>query len=538
MGSNTLRHRLTGNLSLVAGVAAILLAFGGRGLPEGEERHIFEPALSLVRDGTPKFFPPGEPARKERVWGGQPIASSAVHLPGALLVELGAKLRPQARDDLTVMGSQLASAVLAGVLATQFFGLACLLGFSRTVAGIAAVFAVFTTSMAVLGRTPLSHVLHAVLFTGAFATAVAFVETPSLKGARNLSLWLATLLTVAFGFALSVPGVVAVATWYGLRGGLSAPRLGWALAWPLVLGLLVSGIDSWLRMNTLTAVFAQVWSVPMKQSALSGLWGIFFSPGKSLLLYNLPIVLGCFGVRSILRRGQSQLLWLGVVFVVPGMLYFAKHPYWSGGWGWGPRYLMYTVPVLLLPALYHAEDLADLVRQRRWRTLFLPGTVAVFFVGAGLVIQLLGSALAPENYLRISSAVRTQWLGQPNRSGAFVQTFAPSCSPCFEDDYITSYLPPFQPIEGHVWLAKHLWAGDSHDVAQLTGPWHRETILDLNIKAEYELARFDWWLLDHLKNPRSIVMGLLLFGGLLFFVAFSFRLGIRNTDSEERCSPS
>ncbi|MDZ4695333.1 MAG: hypothetical protein SGI86_09285, partial [Deltaproteobacteria bacterium] len=411
--------------------------------------------------------------------------------------------------------------------------LALTLGLSRVVARLGSVVVVFATSVGVLGRTPLYHLLQTVLFTGAFAAAIALARSPDVRAARNLGVWFGALLTVAVGFVLTLPSVISVVLWYGLRGRVSALKIGWALAWPVALGLLAAGLDSWLRFNSPTAVFSALWAVPMKQGFPSGLWSIFFSPGKSVLLYNLPVVLSSFGVRFMLRRGHAHVLALAAIFVFPVLLYLAKNPFWSGGWGWGPRHLLYAVPVLLLPALYFAEELADFVRQRRWRALLLPGMVAVCFVGSGLVVQVLGSALAPENYLRISSAVRAHWLGQPNRSGAFAGTVSTSCTPCFEDDYVTSYLPPFQPIEGHAWLATHLWAGDGHAAAQLTGPWHRETILDFDIKAGYEHARFDWWILDHLGSPRSIGMGLLLFGALLSLAALSGRIWIRNTDSAE-----
>ncbi|MDZ4698050.1 MAG: hypothetical protein SGI86_23155, partial [Deltaproteobacteria bacterium] len=415
--------------------------------------------------------------------------------------------------------------------------LALTLGLSRVVARLGSVVVVFATSVGVLGRTPLNHVLHTVLFTGAFAAALALAETPGLKAARNLSLWLAALLSVAVSFIWMIPGVALAIVWYGLRGGLPAMRLGWAIAWPMGLGLFVTGLDSWLRLNSPTAVFSALLAVPMKQGVLSGLWAIFLSPGKSLLLYNLPIILGFFGVGSVLRRDKSHLLWLMALFLIPELLYFAKHPFWTGGWGWGPRHLLYAVPVLMLPALYFLEDLAALIGQRRLRALLLPSMVAVYFLGAGLVVQVLGSALEPKNYLSIAGFVRSLWLGAPNRSGAFVKSPVEFCSPCFEDDYVTSYLPPFQPIEGHAWLAGHLWAGDDVATAQLDAPWHRETILDLDIKAPYELARFDWWFLDHIRSPYSITLGLVLIGGLLLVAGFSLRRWVRDTNTTERMTP-
>ena len=126
------------------------------------------------------------------------------------------------------------------------------------------------------------------------------------------------------------------------------------------LGLLAAGLDSWLRFNSPTAVFSALWAVPMKQGFPSGLWSIFFSPGKSVLLYNLPVVLSSFGVRFMLRRGHAHVLALAAIFVFPVLLYLAKNPFWSGGWGWGPRHLLYAVPVLLLPACISRKNLPTL----------------------------------------------------------------------------------------------------------------------------------------------------------------------------------
>jgi len=60
-------------------------------------------------------------------------------------------------------------------------------------------------------------------------------------------------------------------------------------------------------------------------------------------------------------------------------------------------------------------------------------------------------------------------------------------------------LPVFSPLAGHHWMAKHIWRGDSWEVAEADAPWHQYTTLKLNTRSTYMRGRFDWWYLDFSK---------------------------------------
>src|SRR5262249_16074775 len=96
---------------------------------------------------------------------------------------------------------------------------------------------------------------------------------------------------------------------------------------------------------------------------------------------------------------------------------------------------------------------------------------------------------------------KNQWLGNPNRSGAYIADKGRGhCDSCFEDTYELLWTPAFQPIRGHWWLLRSLAAGDDWQQAQAVPPWRGYTTLDINLAANYPRARIDWWGLVWLKH--------------------------------------
>lgn len=81
---------------------------------------------------------------------------------------------------------------------------------------------------------------------------------------------------------------------------------------------------------------------------LEGLYGLLLSPGKSVFLFAPPILLALPGALLLWRRYPGVvLLALGMFAVHIGL--YARWIAWSGG-AWGPRFLLPTVPLLILLA--------------------------------------------------------------------------------------------------------------------------------------------------------------------------------------------
>ena len=198
----------------------------------------------------------------------------------------------------------------------------------------------------------------------------------------------------------------------------------------------------------------------------------------------------------LLRHSARDWGWAALLTIGPVVLLYARTTFWHGDWCWGPRYLVFVVPVLFLPAVLWADHavlqvgLGARVRQG----------LALVVLAAGLGVQLLGSAFYWDHFLRIDHEARPQWLGRPNRAGASTPDRGGWCDPCVEDLYGVNWLPAFSPLEGHLWLARHVPFRHNAQQALVDAPWRRYTSLTLDIGRSYPRTRVDWWILDYGKT--------------------------------------
>jgi hypothetical protein len=238
----------------------------------------------------------------------------------------------------------------------------------------------------------------------------------------------------------------------------------------------------------------------MVENPLLSMWGFLFSPGKSVLLYSPPLLLALLGLRDFWKQHRGVVIAM-LATILPLLLFYGSFPSWPGDWAWGPRYVVFALPVLLLPAV-------SFLTHMRW-----PGRgLAALVLALGFFVQVLGNAFYWDHYLRIALDVRTKWLGQPNRTGSLTADKGGFCEGCFEDVYPTVWLGPFQPILGHFWLLRHVPFGDDWEKAQGDAPWRRHTRMPLDERATYPRARVDLWLYDT-QDHRALGFVLLL--GLL-----------------------
>ena len=81
---------------------------------------------------------------------------------------------------------------------------------------------------------------------------------------------------------------------------------------------------------------------------LLGFFGILFSPGKSLFLFNPLTLFGCLACMLFLREQRKTALLFGWLIVSHLVLFSFWHS-WQGGMSWGPRLMLVVLPYLILP---------------------------------------------------------------------------------------------------------------------------------------------------------------------------------------------
>jgi hypothetical protein len=327
-----------------------------------------------------------------------------------------------------------------------------------------------------------------------------------------LGLWAGLVVNTKAIYILALPGAVAYLAPHlfrtqGARGLLRA--VGWVLLGALP-GLVMMLAYNQVRTGSFTNVgyalpITGATTRSFSENVFFGLYGLFLSPGKSLFLYSPPLLASLLALPRAWKTRERGWLWATLLTAGPVVYYNGTYLFWSGDWCWGPRYILFLVPMLLLPLAFLLDDL---LAARRRLALAALGVL----VAAGVFVQVLGGLFYWDHFIRISQDARNGWLGNPNRSGAASADRGGMCDPCFEDFYGFNWLPAFTPIEGHWWLLRHVPGKHDWRRAEADAPWHRYTTLQLNIAPSYSRARLDWWFLDW-KGPlraKGVVLLILL----------------------------
>ena len=151
-------------------------------------------------------------------------------------------------------------------------------------------------------------------------------------------------------------------------------RVAWRAGIPLVISIGLSLFYNWLRFDSPfdSGYYEVAWTTPL----LLGLYGLLFSSGKGIFLYT-PLLLLALGALPLFFKQHRSLAWLITLWWLAYLAFYAPYNFWTGGFNWGPRFLLPLVAVSLLPC-------ATLLHDPKTR-LVLP--LFIVLAGLGLLIQ-------------------------------------------------------------------------------------------------------------------------------------------------------
>lgn len=481
------------NISLFMLFFATFMLLNSRERPWGDAHIMYLVAERLATARSldiPVAWPPGSHRGPDgKIYSQYALGPSVASVPGVWLRSVLDLTVPTAKEVSFPVTSHLASAALAALACVLLFSLLRHLGVGLLAAAMTACLTAFGTCMFVYARYPFSETAQAACFTGLAAELVRMGDGRTRRRAVGVGLWAGLLLNTKMVFAFSLPAVAGLVIYqYHRRPAELLRWAGWGLVGFLPLLAVALGYDQYRWGSPWETGYSASLHVLMKGNTLMGLWGLLFSPGKSLLLFSPPLAISLFGLATSWRRVPQWTLALSLA-ILPPVLFSATYLSWSGDYCWGPRYIVFLIPVCMVPAGLLLDRILGQSGRRVGRALIY----CVF--AAGIFVQLIGSAFYWDHYIRIAKDTAHEWLGQPNRSGAVVAEERPgSCGFCFEDMHAQQWLPPFQPILGHYWLAKHVLFGDPWKVAERDAPWKRYTSLELDAgRPIYNRIALDWW---------------------------------------------
>jgi len=489
--------------AIAVGVFALNLLSSSREPAWGDAHPMWDLAARMVDHRAidittrwPEDLPAG---RDGKYYGIVPIGPALVHLPGAAIASVAHTAAPAYDPLVRPLATHLGPAALGALACVVFFLLLGELGIGARTASLATAILACATTTWVYARYPYSEILQLTAFLGLFRQVLRTGDDPSRSNALALGAWAGVLFNAKYVFATAIVGGAVVLAWsLRARRAELVRVLGWAAVTGAPLVALALAYN-WARWGAITRTgYEPYLDAYFGGRLFDGAWGMLLSPNKSALLYSPPLVLAALGLPAAVRARPRLGIAL-VAMVVPVFAIYCTYRSWSGDYAWGPRFFVWVVPVALIPMAWWLD--AATTRLRR--------AVVLAVVALGVCVQLLGNALYWDHFIRISIDAKNQWLGQPNRDGAYIAARGRGhCDSCFEDTYQLLWTPAFQPIRGHAWLLQALARGDDAATAQGDAPWRTYTTLPLQLGASYPRARIDWWGLLWLKDaPRTRPLG-------------------------------
>lgn len=155
--------------------------------------------------------------------------------------------------------------------------------------------------------------------------------------------------------------------------------------------LLFVGLVNYIRFGSFTESGYRWYASLSANSGWEGLVGLWASPGAGLIFFFPPVILLPIALKYMYRKNKG-LFFLTIYIIIVNWLYFGTLSYlepisWSGGFAWGPRYLISVLPFITLAL----GTLFTHLRSKKHRLSPFKLSIIISVCVAGFAINFLGT---------------------------------------------------------------------------------------------------------------------------------------------------
>ncbi|MEO5969117.1 MAG: hypothetical protein ABIQ95_04255, partial [Bdellovibrionia bacterium] len=222
-----------------------------------------------------------------------------------------------------------------------------------------------------------------------FASAIVFLATPLWLYGRTIfnEPFIASFATIAYALVirkdkLSLMRAGATGLFFGLAMTLKPPAA--LLALPvfaiklfrrdlksigcMAVGPILSLLGLFAQNYWITGSVFAPYNKLEYINPLVGLTGNLFSPSRGLLFFAPISILLPYGWYKLWKMGKKE-AFMGLVGVIPYIVFMSSLSIWSGNTCYGPRYLVATLPLLfigIIPMIHSESQSGSPLTNNKW----------------------------------------------------------------------------------------------------------------------------------------------------------------------------
>ena len=320
--------------------------------------------LSVPPEFAAKFFEPGQYFTHNelngRYYSKYGVMNALVSLPPLWMEMATGGDISRAGTYPSLLAFNLWNVVLGAILASLLYALASLYTPRISVRYLFVLATLYCSALWFYLRAQSSEIYQMVFFAALFLCLAKFTRTQKAGWLAGVWVFATALLLTRVSFGLLLP-ILMLLIWKAGR------RITLALVVPPLLAIAALAYLNYVKFGSPLLTGYHQWRPEVSSfsgSLADGLWGFLFSPRFSIFLHYPLLILALLGAREFWRRHRADAIAMLAVFV-PFLLVLSKLPLWAGEYGYGPRYLLFLVPVLSLTALPFLDSLID-KRARVW----------------------------------------------------------------------------------------------------------------------------------------------------------------------------
>ncbi len=282
----------------------------------------------------------------------------------------------------------LFNAFVTALLCALFFAFSLRTGASPRASLVATIFLGTSSHIAGFSACFFQHSLEALLLLSSFYFLFLDVQQPSRARRLGAGMCATFAFLVRFQTVVLLPALALYLLWGIRRRRAALASEGLSFFVPIALGLAAQIAINGFKFGTYDFVGAYQnhhFDAPL----LVTLFGFLFSPGESLFVFTPLLVLLPLYARRFPRAEMSCIAGVALSY----LLFHAKYDHWHGQWCFGPRYLVATVPFLLLPLALWWDS-----APAKWRAIALGLAAIGAFVEVLHVAVNVSYVFHAENY--------------------------------------------------------------------------------------------------------------------------------------------